>query len=50
MSKMSSHDPFKYLKHKLWSKEELGIALIYSRVGGVLHIVGKFLTRATIFL
>jgi hypothetical protein len=21
MSKMSSHDPFEYLKHKLWSKE-----------------------------
>jgi len=28
MSKMGSHDPFKYLKHKLWPKEGLGIKLL----------------------
>jgi hypothetical protein len=27
MSKMSSHDPFGHLKHKLWSKEGLGVKL-----------------------
>jgi hypothetical protein len=27
MSKMGSHDPFGYLKHKLWPKEGLGIKL-----------------------
>jgi len=27
MSKMGSHDPFRHLKHKLWSKERLGIKL-----------------------
>ncbi len=27
MFKMSSHDPFKYLKHKLWPKKGLGIKL-----------------------
>jgi hypothetical protein len=27
MSKMGSHDPFEYLKHKLWPKEELGVKL-----------------------
>jgi hypothetical protein len=27
MSKMGSHDPFAYLKHKLWPKEGLGIKL-----------------------
>jgi len=25
MSKMDLHDPFEYLKHKLWLKEGLGI-------------------------
>jgi hypothetical protein len=25
MSKMGSHDPFEYLKHKLWPKKGLGI-------------------------
>jgi hypothetical protein len=25
MSKMNLHDPFEYLKHKLWPKEESGI-------------------------
>jgi hypothetical protein len=25
MSKMSLHDPFGYLKHKLWPKEGLGV-------------------------
>jgi len=47
MSKMGSHDPFEYLKHKLWPKEELGITLISLRVGGVPHTFGKFSTRAT---
>jgi hypothetical protein len=27
MSKMGSHDPFGHLKHKLWSKERLGVKL-----------------------
>ncbi len=27
MSKMGSHDPFEYLKHKLWPKEKLGVKL-----------------------
>ncbi len=27
MSKMGLHDPFEYLKQKLWSKERLGIKL-----------------------
>jgi hypothetical protein len=27
MSKMGSHDPFGYLKHKLWPKEALGVKL-----------------------
>jgi hypothetical protein len=25
MSNMGSHDPFEYLKHKLWPKEGLGV-------------------------
>jgi hypothetical protein len=27
MSKMGSHDPFGYLKHKLWPKENFGVKL-----------------------
>jgi hypothetical protein len=27
MSKMSSHDPFRHLKHKLWPKERSGVKL-----------------------
>ncbi len=27
MSKMNLHDPFGYLKHKLWPKEKLGVKL-----------------------
>jgi hypothetical protein len=27
MSKMGSHDPLKYLKHKLWPKERSGAKL-----------------------
>jgi hypothetical protein len=27
MSKMSLHDPFGHLKHKLWPKEGLGVKL-----------------------
>jgi hypothetical protein len=54
MSKMGLHDPFEYLKHKLWPKEGLGvkvsITLIYLCVGGVPHIVGKILTRVITLL
>jgi hypothetical protein len=28
MSKMGLHDPFEYLKHKLWPNEVLGIKLL----------------------
>jgi len=28
MSKMSSHDPFGHLKHKLWPKESRGVKLV----------------------
>jgi len=28
MSKMGLHDPFEYLKHKLWLKERLGIKML----------------------
>jgi hypothetical protein len=28
MFKMGSHDPFKYLKHKLWPKEGSGVKLL----------------------
>jgi hypothetical protein len=38
MFKMGAHDSFEYLKHKLWSKEGLKIALIHYCVGGVPHI------------
>jgi hypothetical protein len=27
MFKMSSHDPFEYLKHKLWPKERMRVKL-----------------------
>jgi hypothetical protein len=27
MFEMGSHDPFEHLKHKLWSKEGLGVKL-----------------------
>jgi hypothetical protein len=27
MSKMGSHDPFGFLKHKLWPKKGLGVKL-----------------------
>jgi hypothetical protein len=43
---MGLHHPFEYLKHKLWPK----ITLNYVRVGGVPHIIGKILNRATTFL
>jgi len=60
-----SHDPFEYLKHKLWPKKRLGVKIVNlipdhkkSRiisislcVDGVPHIVEKFSTRArTLFL
>jgi hypothetical protein len=63
MSKMGSHYPFEYLKHKLWSKEWLGIKssiwlspqkvenrLIYVCAGGVSFNVRKLSTRATTLL
>jgi hypothetical protein len=52
MSKMGSHDPFGYFKHKLWPKEglKLGIVLISIRAGDMPHIVEMILTRATTFL
>jgi hypothetical protein len=50
MSKMGSHDPFGFLKNKLWPKERLGIALISLHVGGVPHTVEKISTRATTLL
>jgi hypothetical protein len=28
MSKMGLHDPFDYLKYKLWPKERLGVKLL----------------------
>jgi hypothetical protein len=52
---MGLHDPFGYLKHKLWPKKGLGvltpdhlklrIALIPLHASGVPHIVGKLLMR-----
>jgi len=50
MSKMSSHDPFGHLKHKLWLKEGSRITLTSLRAGGVPHIVGKLSMKVTIFL
>jgi len=50
MSKMGSHDPFGYLKPKLWPKEKSRIALIYLCVGGLPHILEKFFTKATTLL
>jgi hypothetical protein len=49
MFKMSSHDPFEYIKHKLWPKERLGVQPLKIKkcVSGMPHIVGKFLTRVT---
>ncbi len=52
---MGSHDPFEYLKHKLWPKERsehenLVIVLKYMRACTMPHIVEKLLTRVTIFL
>jgi hypothetical protein len=63
MFKMGLRIRFEYLKHKLWLKEKsksncqfdpwplkVEIVLIYLRVGGVSHIVGKLLTRVTTLL
>jgi len=50
MSKMGSHDPFRYLKHKLWPKERSRVVLISLHAGGLPHTIGKLLTRATILL
>jgi len=64
MAKMGSHDPFGHLQHKLWQKErsgiktnnltpdhkKLGIDLNSMRVGGVLYVVGKLLTRSATLL
>jgi hypothetical protein len=35
MSKMGLHDPFGYLKHKLWPKERLGVKLFESFVSTI---------------
>jgi len=45
MSEMGLYDLFGHLKHKLWSKERSGIALISLCVGAVRHTVEKFLAR-----
>jgi hypothetical protein len=64
MSKMASHEPFQHLQHKLWLKrrsgvkraiwlpttKKLGIDPIPVCVGGVRHIIGKLLRRATSLL
>jgi hypothetical protein len=50
MFKLGSHDPFWHLKHKLWPKEGLGVALISLRLGGMSHTIGKISTRATTLL
>jgi hypothetical protein len=64
MSKMGSHDSFKHLKYKLWSKERLGIKLTIwlptskksginptsLRAGGMPHTFGKLSKSSTIFL
>jgi hypothetical protein len=60
MYKMGFHCSFGHLKHKLWPKEGSGVKLpdqkksiidlIYLAAEGMQHIVGKFLTRATILL
>jgi hypothetical protein len=61
---MGLHDPFEYLKHKLWLKEGLGIKVpiwppttksqespwFYLHVGGVPYIFAKLSTRATTLL
>jgi hypothetical protein len=63
MFKMGSHDPFGYLKHKLWLKEGLRIklsirlqplksriTLIYLCAGGMSHIVKNLLMMITTLL
>jgi hypothetical protein len=53
MSKMGSHDPFGFLKHKLWQKKgrlKVGNCPISLRVGGVPHTIGKLLMKATTLL
>jgi hypothetical protein len=50
MFKMGSHDPFWHLKHKLWLKEGLGVALIPLCLGGMSYTIGKISTRATTLL
>jgi hypothetical protein len=64
MSKMGSHDPFAYLKHKLWLKERSRVKLpiwlpttksqeshwLNLHSGGVPHTVEKLSTRGTTFL
>jgi hypothetical protein len=54
---MGSHDPFKHLKKKLWSKEGQGIKLAISgivpislRAGGMRQTIGKLSTKATTLL
>jgi hypothetical protein len=39
MSEMGSHDPFGHMKHKLWSKEKLGVKP--QNVGNRLDVVAS---------
>jgi hypothetical protein len=50
MSKMSLHDPFGHLTHKLWPKEGSGITPISLHASGVLHNVENILMKATTLL
>jgi hypothetical protein len=64
MSKMGSHDPFKYLQHKLWQKErpiikisnltpdhkKSGIDSTSMGAGGMQHVVEKLLMIPTTLL
>jgi hypothetical protein len=47
MFKMGSHDPFGYLKHKLWPKVKNRLNFFPCRWPP--HIVGKLSTKATTF-
>jgi hypothetical protein len=51
MFKMSSYDPFEYLKYKLWQFDsqplKFEIAPISLRSSGISHIVEKLSMRAT---
>jgi hypothetical protein len=44
MYKMGSHDPFEYLKHKLWPKEEPGVKLAFDSQSQKITNLPDFLT------